>query len=142
MIAFAVGDVLGIVANAEGRVILLPSWAWFVIGTFALFLAQFLVFHDVRKQRDELEHDTITVLKQLSEGAKEKLLELKSCLEGIPHSLTKEPIIEELNLFGLIELITRPKWGYSGTEYENYWVLTKLGKTVILRLQKSACKEC
>jgi hypothetical protein len=62
-VMFIIGGVLGIFTALTGRMILLPSWAWFIIGIIALFIAQFFTFDKVRKQRDELQ-DKLNVLEK------------------------------------------------------------------------------
>ena len=54
IIGFLVGA-LGIISGVLGNNILLPYWAWLTIGTIALMWAQFLVYHEVRKQRYTVE---------------------------------------------------------------------------------------
>jgi hypothetical protein len=49
MIGFAV-EALGIASGMSGNTILLPYWAWLIIGLIALMAAQFLVYREVRRQ--------------------------------------------------------------------------------------------
>jgi len=53
MLVFAIGNLLGIVSLVIGYTILLPYWAWFVLGVIALIVAQFLAYHEVRKRVEE-----------------------------------------------------------------------------------------
>jgi hypothetical protein len=54
MVVSGIGGVLGAVATTTDKGVLLPAWGWFVISVVALSVAQFLAFHKVRVQRDEL----------------------------------------------------------------------------------------
>lgn len=62
MIGFAVGNLFGIVSLVLGKTILLPYLAWFTIGVVALIVAQFLVYHEVRKQLPNAVEDAISEL--------------------------------------------------------------------------------
>ena len=48
-------EVLGLISGVLGTTILLPYWAWLIIGLIALMVAQFLIYYGVRKQRDPVE---------------------------------------------------------------------------------------
>jgi len=47
--------VLGLASGVSGKTILLPYWAWLIIGLTALMVAQFLVYYEIRRQRDPIE---------------------------------------------------------------------------------------
>ena len=64
IIGFLVGA-LGIASGVSGNTILLPYWAWLIIGTIALIVAQFLAYHKVRKQRDEARGEVTSVISEL-----------------------------------------------------------------------------
>lgn len=53
MLAFAIGDVTGITLTIA-RDAHVPLWIWVVIPLVGLLVAQFLVFHKIRVERDEL----------------------------------------------------------------------------------------
>jgi hypothetical protein len=59
--AMLMGGVVAIVGVidyfCEDFIIPIPTWGWFAMAVFFLFIAQFLAFHQVRKQRDELKKD-------------------------------------------------------------------------------------
>jgi len=109
LIVFGVGDVLGIATTVTGKIILLPSWAWFTIGTVALFVAQFLAFHKVRGQRDEL-RERITELEQskkeirprvsagimIVDSARPTIINPKGYVIS-PQELTQDPKIKKPN---------------------------------------------
>lgn len=54
IIGFLIGA-LGLISLVSSITILLPYWAWLIIGLIALMVAQFLVYREVRKQRDPVE---------------------------------------------------------------------------------------
>ena len=53
MIFFVAGDLVAIISGVSGKIILIPWWAWLIIGTIALAVAQFLAYKNVRKELDE-----------------------------------------------------------------------------------------
>ena len=65
MIGFLVGDTLGIISGVSGNTILLPYWAWLIIGTIALIVAQFLAYHKVREQCDDAENEVASAISEL-----------------------------------------------------------------------------
>ena len=77
VIVFGAGDALGITSSVLGKTILLPYWAWFIIGAIALIVAQFLAYHEVRKQRDDARND-VARLKQIPNDVESAILELES----------------------------------------------------------------
>jgi len=64
IIGFLVGA-LGIASGVSGNTILLPYWAWLIIGTIALIVAQFLAYHKVREQRDEARNPVTRAISEL-----------------------------------------------------------------------------
>lgn len=64
MIGLGVG-LLGIASGVSGNTILLPYWAWVIIGIIPLMVAQFLAYHEVRKQRDEDGNEVASVISEL-----------------------------------------------------------------------------
>ena len=65
MIVFAIVNIFGIVSLVSGNTILLPYWAWFIIGIIALIVAQFLAYHEVRKQFDEDGNEVTSAISEL-----------------------------------------------------------------------------
>jgi hypothetical protein len=75
IIGFLIGA-LGLISLVSGITILLPYWAWLIIGLVALMVAQFFVYYEVGKQRDpvesaisELESATISLGEQSTDMA-------------------------------------------------------------------------
>jgi hypothetical protein len=64
MIGLPVGA-LGIISGVLGNTILLPYWAWVIIGIVALIVAQFLAYHKVREQRDGVRNEVASVISEL-----------------------------------------------------------------------------
>ena len=58
-------ELLGIISGASGNTILLPYWAWVIIGIMALIWAQFLAYHKVREQRDEARSEVAGAISEL-----------------------------------------------------------------------------
>ncbi len=61
LVVSGIGGVLGLIAITvpspkEGRV-LIPTWLWVTLLVGGIFVAQFLTFHDVRKERDVIKLD-------------------------------------------------------------------------------------
>ena len=65
MIVLVGGDIVALVSGVSGNIILLPWWAWLIIGTTALIVAQFLAYHEVRKQRDEAGNKVASAISEL-----------------------------------------------------------------------------
>ena len=65
MIVFAIVNIFGIVSLVSGNTILLPYWAWFIIGIIALIVAQFSAYHEVRKQLDEDGNEVASAISEL-----------------------------------------------------------------------------
>jgi hypothetical protein len=120
MIVFGAGDIVGIATTIAGKTILLPSWAWFTVGTVGLFIAQFLSFHKVRLERDKKQRDLDNIERELTkpflEDAQKKHLdevemlikEWKDVLvtpelyDVYPGTSSPTPIIEARPLFGCL----------------------------------------
>ena len=64
MIGFGVGA-LGIASGVSGNTFLLPYWAWVIIGIIPLMVAQFLAYHEVRKQRDDAGNEVASIISEL-----------------------------------------------------------------------------
>lgn len=64
IIGFGVG-VLGIASGVSGNTILLPYWAWVIIGIISLMVAQFLAYHEIRKQRDGAGNEVASAISDL-----------------------------------------------------------------------------
>lgn len=153
MVAFAFGDILGIITTLAGKAILLPSWAWFTIGTVALFIAMFLAFHEVRVERDEVKGGIDSIIKELRNlkvtvGNEEKNAAtiLYECREQLVHGLNQYPssqfgnphpdfylVAVQLDIMKVIRLEQRR--GDEGWDY-GYWVPTDLGREVVKYLGK------
>jgi hypothetical protein len=58
-------EALGIGSGVSGNTILLPYWAWVIIGIIALIWAQFLAYHKVREQRDEARNEVASAISDL-----------------------------------------------------------------------------
>lgn len=65
MLVFLIGDVAGIITTIWPNPHV-PSWVWIMVGVIALVIAQFLAFHRMRLDRDELD-------KQLLEAKRNRL---------------------------------------------------------------------
>lgn len=64
IIGFLIGA-LGLISMVSGITILLPYWAWFIVGIIAFIVAQFLVYHEVRKQRDDARNEVASAISEL-----------------------------------------------------------------------------
>ena len=56
---------LGIISGVLGNTILLPYWAWVIVGIIALIVAQFAAYHKVRKELDEARNEVGSVISEL-----------------------------------------------------------------------------
>jgi len=65
MIVFAIVNIFGVVSLVSGNTILLPYWAWFILGVIALIVAQFSAYHEVRKQLDEDVNEVESAISEL-----------------------------------------------------------------------------
>jgi hypothetical protein len=84
MTIFVAGGTLSAISNVSGKAILLPYWAWLIIGIIALVVAQFLVYHNVRKQRDSARNE-IAKLKQENTTQRIPTLYIEAHVEGFGH---------------------------------------------------------
>lgn len=153
MLVFGVGDILGIITTVAGKALLFPAWAWFSIGTLALFIAMFLAFHKVRVERDEVRGDIDSIIKELhnlkvivnNEGKNAAAI-LYGVREQLVNGLTQYPdyragnpypdfylISVKLNIMKIIRLEQRRDW--EGWD-EGYWVFTDFGREVVKYLEK------
>jgi len=156
---------IGIISGVSGNTILLPYWAWVIIGVIALIFAQFLAYHKVRKKRDdagnkvasaisELESDVIKLGGQSIKMAKLFLKMGDHFLEGIQPGTTPGNIYKvvegadkddcnkawgnlkkRLRLLDLICDAQRPHL-HKGTGY-TVIILTSLGASVLNELDKT-----
>ena len=58
-------EALGIGSGVSGNTILLPYWAWLIIGIIGLIVAQVLAYHKLRKQRDEGRNKVASAISEL-----------------------------------------------------------------------------
>lgn len=54
LLAGWVAVLLGVYGVVHGRLLGVPTWMWFVVGFAAWSVAQFLAFHEIRHQRNEV----------------------------------------------------------------------------------------
>lgn len=58
-------ELVGIVSGASGNNVLVPYWVWVSVGIVVIFVAQFLAYHKVRKQRDEARNEVESAISEL-----------------------------------------------------------------------------
>jgi len=65
MLFFIGGEFAAIISRVLGRTLLIPWWAWLIIGTIALACAQFRVYVSVREKLDEATNEVRGAIREL-----------------------------------------------------------------------------
>ena len=128
-----------------------PQWlAWFLFG-LGWFIAIILTYHELRKQNMALDKQDINrvVGELLSVGIYTDCLvnitrilyrdkdKLAAGLLDREASVQDKLVLAQLNLRNIVKLEQRQRVAVRGSFDEGYWVLTELGKDVILYLEEN-----
>jgi hypothetical protein len=151
--------VIGVIFTIAGIVsyfhplLVIPTWAWFLIALLFISIAQFLVFHKVRIERDEARGGVDLIIGKLrnikvlvDNKEKDAATIFYESRDELVRGISKDPnpfsgtpspfytVCLQLDGFKLIRLNQNP--GSFGWD-SGYWFLTDLGRDVLTQLENN-----